>query len=99
MKPKMLKFVGKISEKTKSVRNIYNPNPKAYFDFNVKGRYYLFIDCPAKSRLALESSAKLSFNFLEFIKNETNKNDTSEYVEVNKKTNLSFSRSSNNISG
>lgn len=94
----MLKFVGKINQKTKMIRNVANPNPTTYFDFNVKGRYYIFIDCPVKSRLSVQSASRLNFDFLEFVENSNLKNDTSEYIEVNKKTNTSALKTTN-ISG
>ena len=64
----MLKFVGKINEKNQITRNEHNPNPTAYFDFNVKGRYYIFMDLAVNSRLVVESSGKLSLQFLEYVK-------------------------------
>ena len=76
----MLKFVGKINQKTKLLRNADNPNPTTYFDFNVKGRYYIFIDCSVRSRLSIESASKLNFTFLEFVEASNLKNDTSQYV-------------------
>ena len=44
IKPKVLKFIGKINEKHKPERSVENPNPTVYFDFTMKGRYYLFVN-------------------------------------------------------
>lgn len=74
------------------MRSLACPNPTAYFDFMMKGRYYIFVTLtPPKGfqgndfYLSLEGSDQIDINFLETVKNISRKNETSEYVEVGKK--------------
>ncbi len=74
---------------------------KLYFEFNIKGTYYVFLELDnGVYNVAIESnSPQTKLEFVEFVKKETNKNEQCEYVEIDKifkkKPNISTFQNSN----
>ena len=73
IEPKVLKHVGRVSER--------NHGENVYFEFNIKGNYYLFAESEDEDCvLSYEGSSEVSFEFVEFIRSDSLKNEECEYV-------------------